>query len=181
MSGFDKDGLYFVALGGADEIGMNMYVYAHNGKFIMVDAGYGFLNDDYPGIDLCFADASFFANYAQDFEGIFITHAHEDHFGAIAHVLPLLNCPIYATDFAVGLIKNRLQEYGLVNSAEIHSVNTNPFRILRLNLSPLFIRFPKLRRWLSRPAASPWFMPQIGVLMMEKPKTCKQIINVLRK
>jgi len=126
MSGFDKDGLYFVALGGADEIGMNMYVYAHNGKFIMVDAGYGFLNDDYPGIDLCFADASFFANYAQDFEGIFITHAHEDHFGAIAHVLPLLNCPIYATDFAVGLIKNRLQEYGLVNSAEIHSVNTNP-------------------------------------------------------
>lgn len=56
---FEKDGLYFIALGGADEIGMNMYVYACNGKFIMVDAGYGFLNDNYPGIDLCFADAVF--------------------------------------------------------------------------------------------------------------------------
>ena len=67
---FEKDGLYFIALGGADEIGMNMYVYACNGKFIMVDAGYGFLNDNYPGIDLCFADAGFFANYAEDFEGI---------------------------------------------------------------------------------------------------------------
>jgi len=64
---FEKDGLYFIALGGADEIGMNMYVYACNGKFIMVDAGYGFLNDNYPGIDLCFADAGFFANYAEDF------------------------------------------------------------------------------------------------------------------
>lgn len=126
MSAFDKNGLYFVALGGADEIGMNMYVYANNGKFIMVDAGYGFLNDDYPGMDLCFADASFFANYAQDFEGIFITHAHEDHFGAIAHVLPILNCPIYATDFTSGLIRNRLREYGLEDTAEIHSVNTDP-------------------------------------------------------
>ncbi len=126
MSAFDKNGLYFVALGGADEIGMNMYVYANNGKFIMVDAGYGFLNDDYPGMDLCFADASFFANYAQDFEGIFITHAHEDHFGAIAHVLPILNCPIYATDFTSGLIRNRLREYGLEDTAEIHSVNADP-------------------------------------------------------
>lgn len=126
MSAFDKNGLYFVALGGADEIGMNMYVYANKGKFIMVDAGYGFLNDDYPGMDLCFADASFFTNYAQDFEGIFITHAHEDHFGAIAHVLPILNCPIYATDFTAGLIKNRLREYGLEDTAEIHSVNADP-------------------------------------------------------
>lgn len=83
---FEKEGLYFITLGGADEIGMNMYIYAHNGKFIMVDAGYGFLNDNYPGMDLCFADASFFANYAEDFEGIFITHAHEDHFGAVAQV-----------------------------------------------------------------------------------------------
>ena len=126
MSAFDKEGLYFIALGGADEVGMNMYVYVHNGKFIMVDTGYGFLNDDYPGMDLCFADASFFANYARDFEGIFITHAHEDHFGAIAQILPILNCPIYATKYAVGLIKNRLREYGLEDKAEIHTITDNP-------------------------------------------------------
>ncbi len=126
MSIFNKEGLYFVALGGAVEIGMNMYVYAHDGKFIMVDAGYGFLNDEYPGMDLCFADASFFANYAQDFEGIFITHAHEDHFGAIAHILPILNCPIYANSYTVGLVKNRLREYNLEDSAKIYSVKDNP-------------------------------------------------------
>lgn len=119
---FVKDGLYFIALGGADEIGMNMYVYAANGKFIMVDAGYGFLNDNYPGMDLCFADAGFFANYAADFEGIFITHAHEDHFGAIAHVWPLLKCPVYAGGFACGLIKNRLHEYRLENEVPLHQI-----------------------------------------------------------
>ncbi len=119
---FEKDGLYFVALGGADEIGMNMYVYASNSKFIMVDAGYGFLNDNYPGMDLCFADAGFFANYAEDFEGIFITHAHEDHFGAIAHVWPLLKCPVYAGEFTLGLIKNRLREYKLENEVPLNPV-----------------------------------------------------------
>ncbi len=119
---FEKDGLYFIALGGADEIGMNMYVYAYNGKFIMVDAGYGFLNDNFPGMDVCFADASFFANYAEDFEGIFITHAHEDHFGAIAHVWPLIKCPVYASAFALGLIKNRLREYKLENEVELNPI-----------------------------------------------------------
>lgn len=126
MSNFDKEGLYFVALGGADEIGMNMYVYACNGKFIMVDAGYGFLNDNYPGMDLCFADASFFANYADDFEGIFITHAHEDHFGAIAHVWPLIKCPVYASDFTVGLMRNRLKEYHLEQEVDLIAVNDSP-------------------------------------------------------
>ena len=120
---FEKDGLYFIALGGADEIGMNMYVYAYNGKFIMVDAGYGFLNDNYPGMDVCFADAGFFTNYAEDFEGIFITHAHEDHFGAIAHVWPQLKCPVYASEFALGLIKNRLREYKLENEVELNPIS----------------------------------------------------------
>ena len=126
MSNFKKDGIYFVALGGADEIGMNMYVYACNGKFIMVDTGYGFLNDNYPGMDLCFADASFFTNYSDDFEGIFITHAHEDHFGAIAHICPMLKCPIYASDFAIGLMRNRLKEYNLEQQVELVSINENP-------------------------------------------------------
>lgn len=119
---FEKEGLYFITLGGADEIGMNMYIYAHNGKFIIVDAGYGFLNDNYPGMDLCFADASFFANYAEDFEGIFITHAHEDHFGAVAQVWPLLKCPVYGSEFALGLIRNRLRECKLDGQVPLNPV-----------------------------------------------------------
>ncbi|MBQ8677191.1 MAG: ribonuclease J [Alphaproteobacteria bacterium] len=123
---FDKDGLYFTALGGADEIGMSMYIYAHNGKFIMVDAGYGFLKDQYPGMDLCFADPSFFKKYASDFEGIFITHAHEDHFGAIAHVLATVKCPVYAKNYTISLMKNRLKEHHALHLAKMHSVNNNP-------------------------------------------------------
>lgn len=126
MMNNEKKEIHFIALGGADEIGMNMYVYENNGKYIMVDAGYGFLNDNYPGIDLCFADASYFADKAQDFEGIFITHAHEDHFGAISHIWPLLKCPVYATDFTLGLIKNRLREYNLENDVSLQSVQDSP-------------------------------------------------------
>ncbi len=137
MSNFKKDGIYFVALGGADEIGMNMYVYACNGKFIMVDTGYGFLNDNYPGMDLCFADASFFADYCNDFEGIFITHAHEDHFGAIAHIWPLLKCPVYASDFAIGLMRNRLKEYNIEQQVELVSINDNP----KVKLSEFEVEF----------------------------------------
>ncbi|MBP3546448.1 MAG: ribonuclease J [Alphaproteobacteria bacterium] len=137
MSNFKKDGIYFVALGGADEIGMNIYVYACNGKFIMVDTGYGFLNDNYPGMDLCFADASFFAEYSNDFEGIFITHGHEDHFGAIAHIWPLLKCPVYASDFAIGLMKNRLKEYNLEQQVELFSINDNP----KVKLSEFEVEF----------------------------------------
>lgn len=130
MSNFDKDGIYFIPMGGADEIGINMYVYAVNGKLIVVDAGYGFLNDDYPGMDLAFADASFLEYYAEDIEGLFITHAHEDHFGAIAHIWPKLKCPVYGTNFTLGLIRERLREYHLDEEVPLISVSDN--RIVEL-------------------------------------------------
>ena len=125
MNCFNKEGLYFVALGGAEEVGFNMYAYAVDGKIIVVDCGYGFLNDDFPGIDLGFADASFFEPYQEDIEALFITHAHEDHFGAIAHVWPKLKCPVYAADFTLGHISRRLVEYKLDTEVELHSVSEN--------------------------------------------------------
>lgn len=125
MNCFNKEGLYFVALGGAEEVGFNMYAYAVDGKIIVVDCGYGFLNDDFPGIDLGFADASFLEPYQEDIEALFITHAHEDHFGAIAHVWPKLKCPVYAADFTLGHISRRLIEYKLDTEVELHSVTEN--------------------------------------------------------
>lgn len=125
MSNFDKNGIYFLPLGGADEIGMNMYVYAVDGKLIVVDAGYGFLNDDFPGMDLGYADPSFLENYAGDIEALFITHGHEDHFGAIAQIWPSLNCPVYATNFTLGLMKERLKEYKLDKVVPLNSVTDN--------------------------------------------------------
>lgn len=117
-----QPGIYFVALGGAEEVGFNMYAYIVNGRIIVVDCGYGFLNDDFPGIELGLADASFLENYQDCIEGLFITHSHEDHFGAIAHVWPRLKCPVYGTAFALGHIMDRLKEYKLDEEVECHTV-----------------------------------------------------------
>ena len=130
MSLLDNDGLYFLPLGGSDCIGMNMYAYAVNGEIIVVDCGYAFLNDDYPGMDLSFADPSFLENYADRVKGLFITHAHEDHFGAIAQVWPKLNCPVYAMRFTAGLIRERLKEYHLDSEVPLFEVNDHPEIVL---------------------------------------------------
>jgi len=122
---FDKEGIYFVALGGAEEVGFNMFAYIVDGKIIVVDAGYGFLQDDFPGMEMGLADASFLETYKDDVEALFITHGHEDHFGAIAHVLPLLNCPVYATSFAMGHIRSRLKEYRIEDLADLREAEFN--------------------------------------------------------
>jgi len=126
MNDFNKQGIYFLPLGGADEIGMNMYAYAVNGKIIVVDAGYGFLNDEFPGMDMCYASPEFLENYKEDILGLFITHGHEDHLGAVAQVWPSLQCPIYGTNFSLGLVKERLSEYKLQDIVPLISVNQQP-------------------------------------------------------
>lgn len=126
IADFNKDGIYYVALGGAEEVGFNMFAYCVDGKMIVVDAGYGFLKDEYPGMELGLADASFLETYRDDIEAIFITHGHEDHYGAIGHILPLINCPIYANDFALGHVKARLEEYHLGNMVKLYSTSQNP-------------------------------------------------------
>ena len=120
MNDFKKKGIYFLPLGGADEIGMNMFVYAANGKLIVVDAGYGFLNDDFPGMDMCYASPEFLENYRDDILGLFIT------LGAIAQIWPALQCPVYGTDFSLGLVKERLSEYKLQDIVPLVSVNKEP-------------------------------------------------------
>ena len=120
MNDFNKKGIYFLSLGGADDIGMNMYAYVVNGKIIVVDTGYGFLNDDFPGMDMCYASPEFLENYKEDILGIFITHAHEDHLGAIAHIWPSLQCPVYGMDFSLGMIRERLKEYQMSDSHGTH-------------------------------------------------------------
>ena len=129
MTGFNKSGIYFLPLGGADEIGMNMYMYAVDGKIIIVDVGYGFLTD-YPGMDMAYASPEFLDDYKNDIVGLFITHGHEDHLGAIAHIWPHLECPVYAMDFTLGLVKERLHEYKMDDLVPLSSVNEN--RVVKL-------------------------------------------------
>lgn len=123
MSSFDKEGIYFIALGGAEEVGYNMYVYAVDGKLIVVDCGYGFFNDEFPGMELGFASPEALEGEAENIEGLFITHSHEDHFGAVAHIWPKLRCPIYATAFGAAHVAARLKEYKRDKEPVINVVN----------------------------------------------------------
>ena len=112
-------------LGGADDIGMNMYMYAVDGKIIVVDAGYGFLMDNFPGMELAYASPEFLEEYKDDVVGLFITHGHEDHMGAIAQIWPKLQCPVYGMDFSLGLIRERLDEFKMSDQVPLVSVNNN--------------------------------------------------------
>lgn len=125
IDGLTQKGIYFTALGGAEEVGYNMFAYIVDGKIIVVDAGYGFLKDDFPGMEMGLADASFLETYRDDVEAMFITHGHEDHYGAIGHIWDKLDCPLYAADFTLGHIKNRLKEYHINDFSRLHSINDN--------------------------------------------------------
>ena len=102
--------LVFLPLAGTGEIGMNMNLYGHGPdidemKWLLVDVGITFGDDSLPGIDIIMADHGFIAERRNDLVGVFITHAHEDHVGALAYLWPDLECQIYATPFTACIIK----------------------------------------------------------------------------
>ena len=109
-----KEEFIFCPLGGSGEIGMNMNLFAYgnleNRKWIIVDIGVTFADDTIPGIDLIYPDPGFIVEKKDDLVGLVLTHAHEDHIGAIAHIWPKLLCDIYATPFTSVLIKEKLNE-----------------------------------------------------------------------
>ncbi len=109
--------LIYLPLGGAGEIGMNAYVYGYGepGKerLILVDLGVAFPDmDSTPGVDLIMPDISWLAERADQLEGIFITHAHEDHIGAVAHLYNRLNVPVYARAFTANIARRKMEEQG---------------------------------------------------------------------
>ena len=109
-----KKELIFCPLGGSGEIGGNMNLYAYgdneNKEWIIVDTGVSFADDSVPGIDLIYPDPGFIIDKKNDLKGIILTHAHEDHIGAISHIWPDLKCNIYATPFTSVLIKEKFKE-----------------------------------------------------------------------
>ncbi len=112
-----KKRLIFLPLGGAGEIGMNMYLYGYGPRnkerFILVDAGVTFPDmETTPGVDLIFADPFYIADRADRLDGIFITHAHEDHVGAIGHLYGMLNAPVYARRFTATVARAKMEEHG---------------------------------------------------------------------
>ena len=134
-----KDELLFCPLGGSGEIGMNMNLFAYgkpdNQKWIIVDLGVTFADDTVPGVDIIYPDPGFMIDKKDDLLGIVLTHAHEDHIGAIAHVWPKLKCKIYATPFTSVLITEKFKEKkiditGYLKIVELNStINLDPFKI----------------------------------------------------
>ncbi|MFL2852858.1 MAG: ribonuclease J [Candidatus Pelagibacter sp.] len=110
----NKEELIFCPLGGSGEIGMNMNLFAYgkpdNQQWIIVDMGVTFADDSIPGVDLIFPDPGFIIDKKDDLLGIVLTHAHEDHIGAVAHIWPSLKCKMYATPFTAALIYEKFKE-----------------------------------------------------------------------
>ena len=127
--------LRIIPLGGLEQIGMNITVFEYEDSIIVVDCGLAFPTDDMLGVDLVIPDISYLLEHEDKVKGLFITHGHEDHIGAIPYVLKQLNMPIYATKLTMGIIEHKLQEHNLSSQVRRkvvkygQSINLGPFRV----------------------------------------------------
>ena len=146
-----KEEFIFCPLGGSGEIGMNMNLFAYGDsgkkKWLMVDIGVTFADDTIPGIDLIYPDPGFIVDKKDDLVGIVLTHAHEDHIGAIVHVWPKLLCNIYATPFTSVLIKEKFKEKKIDISKKLKTIELNG----SVNLGPFKIEFITLTHSILEP------------------------------
>jgi ribonuclease J len=132
--------LLFCALGGSGEIGMNVNLYGADGKWLMVDLGMTFGANEYPGTELVFADLEFIEERKKDLVGVVLTHAHEDHIGAVPYFAQELGVPLYATPFTARLVADKLQEAGLLKEVQLKVIDhLEPFQ-----LGPFTMRYVPL-------------------------------------
>ena len=146
-----KEEFIFCPLGGSGEIGMNMNLFAYghpeNRKWIIVDIGVTFADDTIPGIDLIYPDPGFIVDKKNDLLGLILTHAHEDHIGAIAHIWPKLLCNIYATPFTSVLIQEKFKEKKIDIGNKLKIVELNGV----VQLEPFKIEFVTLTHSILEP------------------------------
>ncbi len=132
--------LLFCALGGSGEIGMNVNLYGCQGKWLMVDLGMTFSGNEYPGVDLVFADIEFIENERENLLGIVLTHAHEDHIGAVPYFAEDLGVPLYATPFTAKLVAAKLEEAGILDKVELIVVDD----LENFQIGPFDVRYVPL-------------------------------------
>jgi ribonuclease J len=132
--------LAFLPLGGTGEIGMNLNLYRCDGHYIAVDCGIGFGGSEHPEVEIMMPDPIYIADRRDRLLGLVITHAHEDHLGAVAHLWPELRCPVYATPFAAAVLRRKLGEVGLVNQVKVNVVPPGG----AIDLPPFSLRYIRL-------------------------------------
>ncbi len=146
-----KEELIFCPLGGSGEIGANMNLYAYgpkdDQKWIIIDMGVTFADDSIPGVDLIYPDPGFITEKKNDLLGIVLTHAHEDHIGAVSHIWPNLKCNIYATPFTAVLLQEKFKEKKIDISQYLKIVQLNG----KINLGPFEIDFVTLTHSILEP------------------------------
>ena len=145
MAANADDELVFLPLGGSNEIGMNFNLYgygpAYDRRWIVVDLGVTFGDQSTPGVEVILPDPAFIEEYADRVLGIVLTHAHEDHIGAVAWLWPRLKAPIYATPFTAFVLREKLREADLLDEAEIieaplgGTIELGPFRLELITLT----------------------------------------------
>ncbi|WP_374470598.1 ribonuclease J [Phenylobacterium sp.] len=140
-----QDELVFLPLGGSNEVGMNFNLYGfgppHDRKWVIVDLGVTFGDQSTPGVEVILPDPEYIEEYAERILGIVVTHAHEDHIGAVAHLWPRLKAPVYATPFTAFVLREKLREADLLEEVEITEVplggviELGPFRMELITLT----------------------------------------------
>jgi ribonuclease J len=148
-----SDELVFLPLGGSGEIGMNLNLYgfgpAKARQWLMIDLGVTFGDDSTPGIDLIMPDTAFIEDHVDNLVGLILTHAHEDHIGAVAHLWPRLRCPVYATPFTATLVRAKLLDKGIEGEVPLNIVELGS----RFTLGPFDIEFVTLTHSIPEPNA----------------------------
>lgn len=120
-----------IPLGGINEIGKNITAIEYKEDIVIIDCGLKFPDDDMFGIDIVIPDVSYLLKNSEKIKGIFLTHGHEDHIGALPYVLKRLNVPVYGTKLTLGIVETKLKEHGLLSSTEL--IRVKPKDIIKLS------------------------------------------------
>jgi len=148
-SGPGRDELLFLPLGGTGEIGMNLNLYGHDGAWLMVDLGVTFAGQSLPGVEILMPDPAFIVERREQLVGLLLTHAHEDHIGAVPYLWQRLRCRVYATAFTAEMLRSKLEEAGIADEVEVTVIPLSG----RLTLGPFEIELITLTHSIPEPNA----------------------------
>jgi ribonuclease J len=129
--------LEITPLGGLGQFGMNMTVFRYDGQMMIVDCGMMFPDEDLLGVDIAIPDLSYIEAHRDELVGLVLTHAHEDHIGAVPFLLKAIDLPVYTTEFTLSLVEGKLQEFGLLDKVKTHTIRPRQ----KFKLGPFEIEF----------------------------------------